>query len=332
MLNSRKRRRSRSAQRDEAGVGEDSFLDTTANLVGILIILVVIVGAKTKLEAEEYGRQQAQAEHDEDLAEPRRQAAATYKSLLKQQQDLQSHEAELRYRQQERKQLLTKVALAREKVELAEQQLDDQAQSVLETSKEIRELQQKLADVKQQADVDDDQERPQVILEHLPTPMARTVFTKEMHVQLKGGQVTVIPWDRLVEALKSQIPLAARRKASQDNLEDALGPVGGFLMRYRMNAVPGGLELDHFELEATPAAVQESLPEALAAGGRLRLELASRDPSETVITMWVYPDSFEEFRQLKARLFEAGFLAAARPLPEGVRIGASPRGTRSAAQ
>jgi hypothetical protein len=132
--------------------------------------------------------------------------------------------------------------------------------------------------------------------------------------------------------LKQQIPLAARRQASRSGLEDTLGPVGGFLMRYRMNAIPGGLALDRFELEATSAAPRESLSESLAPAGRLRLELASRKPRETVVTAWVYPDSFEQFRQLKATLFEEGFLCAARPLPEGVRIGASPQGTRSSAQ
>jgi hypothetical protein len=153
-----------------------------------------------------------------------------------------------------------------------------------------------------------------------------------MHVQLKAGRLTVIPWDRLVGALKEQVPLAARRNASRTMLEDSLGPVGGFLMRYRMAAIPGGFELDRFEIESVDEQHGESFDEALAPGGRLRLELASRDPSETVVTVWVYPDSFEVFRQLKARLFEEGFLSAARPLPEGVRIGASPRGSRSSAQ
>ena len=32
---------------DEAAIGEDAFLDTIANLVGILIILVVIVGSRS---------------------------------------------------------------------------------------------------------------------------------------------------------------------------------------------------------------------------------------------------------------------------------------------
>ena len=43
--------------REETQIGEDCFLDTIANLVGILIILVVIVGSRSyataKVDAEE---------------------------------------------------------------------------------------------------------------------------------------------------------------------------------------------------------------------------------------------------------------------------------------
>ena len=115
-------------------------------------------------------------------------------------------------------------------------------------------------------------------------------------------------------------------------LEDRLGPIGGFLMRYRMASIPGGFELERFELEPTESVPAEPLAEALQGSSRLAMELASRNPRETVVTVWVYPDSFDYFRTLKARLFAEGFLCAARPLPEGVRVGASPRGSRSSAQ
>ena len=41
---------------EHISVGEDSFLDTTANLVGIMIILVVLVGSKTTTDAHEHGK------------------------------------------------------------------------------------------------------------------------------------------------------------------------------------------------------------------------------------------------------------------------------------
>ena len=58
-------------RREEDGsVGEDSFLDTTANLVGILIILVVVVGSKTQVDAAAHSRKLAEAEVQVDLSEP----------------------------------------------------------------------------------------------------------------------------------------------------------------------------------------------------------------------------------------------------------------------
>lgn len=48
--------------------------------------------------------------------------------------------------------------------------------------------------------------------------------------------------------------------------------------------------------------------------------MSSRVPAETVVTAWVYPDSFGEFRKLKTALYREGFLAAARPLPPEILI------------
>lgn len=317
---------------DDVVVGEDSFLDTTANLVGILIILVVIIGTKTKIDAEEYGRSQAAAEQSLALGDAEHKANALVESLQKQKLKLLEYEFEAQYRKEERDRLMAEVVQARESVERDLSELDHYKREQLEQDAEIQKLQSELADVEQQMGAAESSERPKVILEHLPTPMARTVFTKEMHIQLKDHSVTLIPWDRLVETLKSQVPLALRRNASRTEIEDSIGPIGGFVMHYRMQAVPNGFELEKFELEPTPSAASEPMEIALSSSGRLQLELASRDPRETVVTVWVYPDSFAEFRTLKAALFESGFLSAARPLPEDTRIGASPRGSRSSAQ
>ncbi len=96
------------------------------------------------------------------------------------------------------------------------------------------------------------------------------------------------------------------------------------MMRYKIAGGPRGFELDRFEIETTPDCVSESVDAALSPSGRLRLDLASRNPAETVVTDWVYPDSFDEFRKLKAALFDEGFLFAARPLPDGMRIARLP--------
>jgi hypothetical protein len=317
---------------EDMSVGEDSFLDTTANLVGILIILVVIVGAKVKVEAEAYGRGLVQHDRAEELEEPLQKAQALEQSLMQQTVAIAEYELETEYRRLERNAILEKVVLARQESEEKLNALDSQQRDAVQQDQLISRLQSEIEAAIQEKGATTTAERPEIVLEHLPTPMARTVFQKEVHLMLQHGKVTVIPWDRLVDVLKQQIPLAAQRQASRAALEDTVGPVGGFLMRYRMASIPGGFELDRFELEPTSAIPTESLEEALRENSRLGIELASRNPRETVVTVWVYPDSFDDFRKLKAGLFATGFLCAARPLPDNVRIGASPRGTRSSAQ
>lgn len=317
---------------EDAAVGEDSFLDTTANLVGILIILVVIIGSKTKLDAEAYGRELASQEAAPEVDQPLRELGALQTSLLEATARQQEYDLENQYRKLERDALLQQLALAREAIQERLTALDGDQRVSIEQTQTLERLQSQLRDIQTQMGAATDSPRPRIVLEHLPTPMAKTVFNREMHVKLQHGRVTVVPWDRLVETLKQQVPLAARRNASRSTLDDTLGPVGGWLMKYRMLSVPGGFELDRFELEAVSTAEDETLDQALAPAGRLYLELASRNPAETVVTVWTYPDSFELYRELKAALFRHGFLSAARPLPDGMRIGASPRGSRSSAQ
>jgi hypothetical protein len=55
-------------------------------------------------------------------------------------------------------------------------------------------------------------------------------------------------------------------------------------------------------------------------------------PNRYTITIWTYPDSFDEFRKLKKILYQQGYAVAGRPLPEGMPIGASPSGSKSSAQ
>jgi len=92
------------------------------------------------------------------------------------------------------------------------------------------------------------------------------------------------------------------------------------------------LSLEKFEIDATSEVVFESVAQSMSDTGRLAIELTRYSAREIVPTVWVYPDSFEKYRQLKDVLFKQGFLSSARPIPEGVRIGAAPTGSRSIAQ
>lgn len=323
---------SRPHSAEESGHGEDSFLDTMANLVGIMIILVVIVGSKTKLDSENHNRELMNKDRSQELQEPRQDLAAVEQSLVGQTVNVYEYELETQYRRLERQALLERVVLTRDMVKDKLNELDDSQRKTVEEEGQVANLQSEYDRVVNQLGATNSKDRPQIVLEHLPTPMAKTVFQKELHIILKDGRVTVVPWDKLIEMLKQQIPLAAQRQSSRNKLEDKLGPVGGFIMTYRMAAIPGGFELDRFELDMTPAAPTETIDEALQATSRLMTTMAGRNPRETVVTVWVYPESFDDFRRIKTTLFSEGFLCAARPLPDGIRVGASPQGSRSSAQ
>lgn len=312
--------------------GEDSFLDTIANLVGILIILVVLIGGQTKVQAEAKSREIAQQDIIDEALEPAAEAERLRSAAIENIRQLEQYMIETEYRRIERDRLLDLKLAAKADVEERISKIDAKQRERIEKTSQLEELQIQLKEIGERLTTTEETKRQEVVLEHLPTPMAKTVFTRELHVRLKNKRVHVIPWDQLVSMLKEEAPMAARRAASKKTLDAHLGPVGGFIMHYRMSAIPGGFELDRFEIDVTPENLGESLDESLASGGALRGEISGRIPAETVVTVWVYPDSFGEFRKLKTALYREGFLAAARPLPPDILIGASPRGSRSAAQ
>ena len=128
-------------------------------------------------------------------------------------------------------------------------------------------------------------------------------------------------------------------------MTDMVGPIGGFRMRYALQRfeIPletqlatgrGGsiVQLARWELLPVSAKLGETVDSALAPGSAYQRVVASLDPRETTVTIWTYPDSFQDLRRLKRELYDQGIPTAARPMPEGLQIGGSPFGSKSAAQ
>ncbi len=330
-------------KQDDMVVGEDAFLDTVANLVGILIILVVIVSSGTRTAAKLISAEKIK-QASEEMEQPIASAINIEKDLARQEEQLREHTLEVAYRNAERDAILQQVLMAKEAIQGETQKLSEQQQSDLEQQQKLNEMERKLAELlQQQGDVPSD-EKPPIILQHLPTPMAKTVFGKELHLMVRDGMISVIPWDRLIAMLKVEAKAAVARSTRRERIEQQLGPVEGFVMNYVLvskrgivsngtsSAMAQTIELDKFELDPTPEVLREPLNQSLGKNGRLRVELVSFPPRETTVTAWVFPNSFETFRQLKELLFQEGYMTAARPMPEGLRIGASPHGSQSSAQ
>ena len=76
----------------------------------------------------------------------------------------------------------------------------------------------------------------------------------------------------------------------------------------------------------------ETVEQALRPKSEFRQLVDNLDPRLTVVTFWVYPDSFETFRKLRDHLYDRGHDIAGRPLPAGAPIAASRYGTASRGQ
>lgn len=326
-------------------MGHDSFLDIVANLVGVLIILVVVLGARSQEVAVEAAHQSAATSAEAvQLREAVRQTDALQEGAMRLQGELESHGVELLSRRRERAVLMDLLATAREQWESKQSHLSDAQRRAAALVAEKAAREKELADLmgrrKQVADEPD----PVVTIEHLPSPMAKTVFGEEVHLRLNAGRVSVVPIDSLVEAIRDDFRRSAGGSRSGTS-ESMVGPIRGYVARYEMERSRttvnrGGsvgmatrLELVGMTIEPAEDFHGEPVDEVLASSrSLLDIELAGRAPDTTTVTVWVYPDSFGEFRKIKEHLYARGIATAARPLPHGHAISGGPQGSRSAAQ
>ncbi|MCB9937733.1 MAG: hypothetical protein H6823_05795 [Planctomycetaceae bacterium] len=328
--------------------GQDSFLDIVANLVGILIILVMVIGVRAKdamLEAAPVAAtEEATAQAEDEVMAAKKVAFAVEQDLQKLTAKVNREAFEIEYRRKERDKMQLLMAAAEEALAVKRNELGTEQQREFDAQRQLIAARAELGGLEQSLQAAEGSIPKTAIIEHLPTPMAKTVFGKEIHFQLSGGKITYVPWDELVEKLQDEARQKMWRLKDEAQITETIGPIGGFLMRYQLKktqqtvttragtAVQQRVELDNFVLIPVDETIGEPVAEGFLDGSKLNSILANNNPEKTTITVWTYPDSFNEFRDLKQELFNRGYLTASRPMPDGVPIGGSPRGTRSAAQ
>lgn len=325
--------------------GQDSFLDVVANLVGILIILVMLVASQANRgfiaqeSADDIPAAAIEPLPDVDAATA--QANEVEQGIVELNRNLaaQAREFEIKARERARLQLL---------VTVAEQRLSEHRNQLTSADKLRFDLQSELTkSVKELQQIEFEQatlamSQPGNVIPHLPTPMAKTVFGKEIHFRLQEGKITYLPWDETIEMLKADFPKRAQQLTDQPQAVCSLPVISGFsgiylIRRYDVDvqtkiavARQVRVGLDRFYFKQVEPNLGETVPQALAQGSQFRGRLAN--VKGATVTLWVYPDSFEEFRDVKQELFRLGFLTAGRPLPTGYPIGGAPDGTRSSAE
>jgi hypothetical protein len=339
-------------------LGQDAFLDVVANLVAILIILVVVLGAHSQ-EIVEAVKQEQEATApasammiDEEKLQQKlsslqteiQRATAAFEESQRLEATIKQSDRMLQAMDRERGKMIdllevVKAAWAEKQKDL-DQTVVQQAQALTQQAAAQTELKQLEATRTRLEKTPE----PVVAVAHLPTPMAKTVFGEELHFRLKNGRLSVVPIDRLVQEIKLDFQRSAVG-SREGIMESAVGPIQGYVAKYEMNksremVSKGGqvstatrIELVGMTIEPLQEPHGQPIESVIAGGGsQLDIELAGRNPDRTTITVWVYPDSFGDYRRLKEHLYARGYATAARPLPAGRAISGGPQGSRSQAQ
>jgi hypothetical protein len=311
--------------------GQDSFLDVAANLVGILIILVMVVGAHAK-NTFIVGKlpPAPTAVPKLNVAGAEAAAADVERSMVELEGKINRQSLENAFREEERNQLQLVVALAEEELAKSREAMTaedraeyDLAQDLIQSKGELQRLGQTLASVVKPSPT---------VLQHLPTPMAKTVFGHEVHFRLLGGRLAYVPMNEMIEDMQKDAPHKVERLRSQARIEVSLPVRDGFGARYSLRREGTAVAFEEIYLLDAEENLGEPADQALKPTSLFRSRLSGHDPKRTTVTIWVYEDSFDQFRQLKTELFKMGFLTAARPKSFDEPIGASPEGNRSNAQ
>lgn len=351
-------------RRNVIEMGHDSFLDIVANLVGILIILVVILGTQTHKLQQTLTEEMLSEDEDglapdsvpgpplvpwatqtqmDELAQTAMQAVAAQRDSMRLEATVARYDKEVELAERQRGELLDLITVAKKAWQEAQQELDQDHVRTAKLQSEIDRATSRLAELTGTKSELASQKAPVVAVEHLPTPMAKTVFGEEIHLRLKNDRLCVVPIDRLVDEIKADLSRNAT-SIREGRSASAVGPMRGFVAHYAMDRRVGRITQDGrtgmgvrvslvgMSVEPTDDDIGQPVDQALQGTSFLDVELAGRDPVKTTITVWVYPDSFASFRRLKEHLYRRGFATAARPLEPDQQITGGPGGSKSQSQ
>lgn len=350
-------RRRRPLKNEAIQFSFDSFLDLVTNVVGIIIrlILVTWVGARSYhasmhwLELDATPREMPALKVTEDplhgrLEQSKSDLDEAKTRLLAQLKDLelaetknqatQAHLAALTNRRDEleaeRKTLEGKGAVRSgnlQQVSLSVEQVRQRSKKLLHEIKKIDELPTNKKQLKYHA------------------PLSRAVHSDEMFFECRAGRVTYIDLPAFLQEVKQSLEDISGDLKTTWRVERTTASVGAYRLRYAIERERTAVDvgptppergfrygLSEWILEPIGQERGETLAQALAAKSEFRQLTDHLDSRITVVTFWVYPDSFEVFRQLRDHLYERGLDIAGRPLPMGAPIAASKHGTASRGQ
>ena len=171
------------------------------------------------------------------------------------------------------------------------------------------------------------------------SPVAKRSDGEEFHFEVRGDHIAFIDLERLLDRVKTDARVKIRLSNGTQPASGSVGPVGAFDMSYEVQRMDDGANprLGSFGLSAweiVPAYANrgETFQAAMGPASDFSRAVRRLNPAQDVVTLWVYPDGFALYRQIRESLHVQGYLVAARPLPESSTIRGSPSGSSSSAQ
>jgi hypothetical protein len=325
---------------DDLNAGQDSFLDVVTNIVGILIILVMVVGARVHKVVLHAVTESAASPHAELEAEVDG-LAGTLTSAESEVEELQTQtqlvEAAIDGASSARLRLATEVSAAKLEVDRRRQAADAAKVAAAERAARRAELEEAIRTCALETEAVGYQKATTAEVLAYPTPLGRTVNGEEIHFQLAGDRIAYIPLEELFELAKRHTQRHSGSIAEMATRIETVGPERGFALDYvieaKIDQARGQVLIRSREWVVRPVdpSVGEPIDQALASASRFRGVLAGVKP-DTTVTLWCYPDSFACYRRIREELHRLGVPTAGRPLPEGAPIGGSIEGSKSVVQ
>jgi hypothetical protein len=353
-------RRRRPPKNEAIHFSFDSFLDLVTNVVGIIIrlILVTWVGARAYHTSMQWIEGQAEvsprklaapqvvddplhvrienSRHDLDDAKER---------LLGHLKEVETAEAD----KEKAKFVLTGLITRRDELDAERRVLEAKGpvrgvtlEKMSLSVAEVRERSKKLLD--QIKKIEAGPTNMKQLKYHAPLSRAVTPG-EELMFECKAGRVTLIDLPMFLQEMKGSLEEIGNELKTTYRVERRTSTIGAFRLRYAVERERTQLDapvtpttrgfrygLSEWVVEPVMPDRGETAEQALRPKSVFREMVDNLDPQLSVVTFWVYPDSFETFRRLRDHLYDRGHDVAGRPLPADAPIAASKYGTASRGQ
>ncbi len=349
--------------------GQDSFLDIVSNVVGILIILVMIAGAQVgavhkpttektiptpepvvSSTATEQAKDTEDADKTPDVSsnemlqyiQVAKEFGKTKNDIVVLQKETQSQNQQLERTKQradsaqlEHQNMLDNITRLEAAVEWESRKKSGEEKKTFDRRQELARLDSEMQTLTQTRDVLAKTKTTPKILQNVPTPLAKKVEGHEAFFCLRHGKISHVPMNAFTERIRGMF--RGFHTIPEKDIDKTIGPIDDYSFHFCISVhqtrdsdgMKIQLSFDYGEFIPVTDDVGENAQTALASGSRFEQKLAIYLNDSSIITLFVYPDSFDLLRQVKQYLLDHQFVIALRPMPENQNISVSPNGTAS---